>query len=965
MLPGIERKFVSLPGLVILLSTLNLGSTFAAEPRPIEEIMVTAQRVEENSSKVPIALSAFNAAMIEDRQIVGLSELHVSAPNVAFLPRQGGQVGNLHIRGLGWQAIGEESLGAIHINEIPFPFLRANTDLYDMQRVEVLRGPQGTLYGRNATAGALNLITRRPNFDGADGYLELELGDYEHRRIEGAVNLPVTDRLALRIAGNALERDGYIENRAGGQIPGVKKDADGRDQYALRITGAWQISDTTDLWVMYERFDEDSSRFWESASVCKQSALPVNLGCEPNQFGRDPAHPGQSFLGVRLGLEDNIVPLGARDAATGLNYEYPRPELDAREVYWDGNVEWRLEEEIWNFGFERSADRWSWDVVGGYQQTNFRVEQPNDSRNYPTGFTLGATAENPTGLWPTSGFPEAHDGLRTTAGCEWNAYRAGVLGGCIADVPQTRGVAYAVSDTKTEYWFVETKLRADINDTLSFLIGANYSDQQTQGYGAFISNMTDMLSLQSTGGLPPFYPGFGAFDVDSTGENYGIFGELYWQLATDVKLTLGIRYNEDDKRYRAALPLPFNSLDINANRKLGPEPIWVRGTLLSYLFSQPDPAAVALAEYYGATDAIAAANGEAELIAALQLVPPAEELGEARALSGRSDKLNFKEWSGRAVVDWVVTPDAMIYAKYDRGFLPGSAGFAAAPDVDSEVIDSFEVGAKLRLLDDTLSVDLAAFLYNYHDMRVGPGTGTQLQGLNVDVDGHGAELDVTWRPRSMPNLTLNLAYGWVNVELQDYAEIDDRDLTQGNPDYIALNSLGSHFVAPVADVLPLVDEAIAVGAAIGEAGAPGTVYPNGIPSYFNRSFLEGNNVATLNGIPAQMKGNQPRHAPEHNANVGVAYSWFLAPGTLTARWDYYWQDVSYGSVFNSPYDRIDSWGQHNASLLFESADGRWDARLWARNLGNEDNVFGRGNRQSIVYGEPRVYGVSLRYNWGN
>ena len=156
-----------------------------------------------------------------------------------------------------------------------------------------------------------------------------------------------------------------------------------------------------------------------------------------------------------------------------------------------------------------------------------------------------------------------------------------------------------------------------------------------------------------------------------------------------------------------------------------------------------------------------------------------------------------------------------------------------------------------------------------------------------------------------------------------------------------------------------------VHAAIGEAGAPGTVYPNGIPSYFNRSFLEGNNVATLNGIPAQMKGNQPRHAPEHNVNVGVAYSWFLAPGTLTARWDYYWQDVSYGSVFNSPYDRIDSWGQHNASLLFESADGRWDARLWARNLGNEDNVFGRGNRQSIVYGEPRVYGVSLRYNWGN
>ena len=94
------------------------------------------------------------------------------------------------------------------------------------------------------------------------------------------------------------------------------------------------------------------------------------------------------------------------------------------------------------------------------------------------------------------------------------------------------------------------------------------------------------------------------------------------------------------------------------------------------------------------------------------------------------------------------------------------------------------------------------------------------------------------------------------------------------------------------------------------------------------------------------------------------YSWFLTPGTITARWDYYWQDVSYGAVFNSPYDRIDSWGQHNASLIFESAGGKWDARLWIRNIADEDNVYGRVGGGSAVYGEPRIYGVSLRYNWG-
>jgi outer membrane receptor protein involved in Fe transport len=952
--------------LIPVVAGLANTTVMAAESRIIEEVIVTAQRTEEPASKVPIAMSAFSDTDIKDRQIVGLSELHVSAPNVALLPRQGSTASNLHVRGLGWQAVGEEVLGAIHINEIPFPLLRAQTDLYDMERVEILRGPQGTLYGRNATAGAVNMITRRPSFEGFDGYLELELGDYEHRRIEGAVNLPVSDRLALRIAGSGLQRDGYIENTAGGQIPGVKKDVDGRDQYQLRLTGVWQISETTEAWIMYDRFDEDSSRAWDAPAVCKQSALPVNVGCEPNQFGRDLPHPGWSFLGVLMGLEDNLVPLGARDAATGLNYEFPRPALGAREVHWDGNSDFRLKEEIWNFGFERHEDRWSWDVVAGYQQSTVRTEQPNTSRGYPVGFTLGPTDGNPSGFWPTSAFAESYDQLRTTEGCEWDAYRIGVLGGCIADAPQTRGVAYTALHTDTKYWFAETKLRADVNETLSFLIGANYSDLHNQFFIGCTSNMTDMLALESIGGLLPVYPLTACSDSDSTAENYAGFGELYWQLAPAVKLTLGFRYSHDEKRSSSASTF-FQSFDVNGTGFLGADPIWIRGTLLSYLGPEgPSEAADALADYYGATDALAAAGNFGELIAALQLVPPVEAPGELRALSGLPGKLIFKEWGGRAAVDWVINPDAMVYAKYDRGFLPGSAGFAARqPDMDSEVVDSFEFGAKFRLLNDTLRLDFAAFLYRYHDMRVGPGTGLQFGAANVDVHGHGAELDIAWRPARLPNLAVNLAYGWVDVELaEEYAEVDGLNPTQGDPAYVALNSFGSHYVAPVADVLPLVDQAIADGAAIGEAGAPGTIYPNGIPAYFNRGYLEANGVATLDGILAQMKGNQPRHAPEHNVNLGVAYSWFLAPGTLTARWDYYWQDVSYGAVFNSPYDRIDSWGQHNASLIFESADGHWDARLWGRNLGDEDNVYGRGNRQQIVYGEPRIYGVSLRYNWG-
>ena len=103
-----------------------------------------------------------------------------------------------------------------------------------------------------------------------------------------------------------------------------------------------------------------------------------------------------------------------------------------------------------------------------------------------------------------------------------------------------------------------------------------------------------MLSLQRIGGLPPLYPGIFAADIDYKGDNYGIFGEAYWQLAPAIKPTLGVRYNEDVKRSQSAAVLPFlSSVDINAGRLLGPDPIWVRGTLASY-FGPEGPSAAAV-----------------------------------------------------------------------------------------------------------------------------------------------------------------------------------------------------------------------------------------------------------------------------------------------------------------------------------------------------------------------------------
>lgn len=102
-----------------------------------------------------------------------------------------------------------------------------------------------------------------------------------------------------------------------------------------------------------------------------------------------------------------------------------------------------------------------------------------------------------------------------------------------------------------------------------------------------------------------------------------------------------------------------------------------------------------------------------------------------------------------------------------------------------------------------------------------------------------------------------------------------------------------------------------------------------------------------------MNGNALPNSPEHSVQLGLAYSWFLSPGTLTLRWDYYWQDKSYSRPFNTKGDEIEALDQHNASLTFESADNRWSVRAWVRNLTDENVVTGhtfvRGSRIAAVY----------------
>jgi iron complex outermembrane recepter protein len=182
----------------------------------IDELVVTAQKRAEKIQDIPIAITALDSALLERSGIRDAQGLTAVVPNVAVRPFNNSII--VSTRGISNENIsnlGDASL-AFHVNGVYVGRPRAASALfYDLERVELLRGPQGTLYGRNSTAGALNVITKRPDTSAIAGGADLSYGNYDAVTARGYINLPLSDSIALRASAYYAKHDGYaINNRA-------------------------------------------------------------------------------------------------------------------------------------------------------------------------------------------------------------------------------------------------------------------------------------------------------------------------------------------------------------------------------------------------------------------------------------------------------------------------------------------------------------------------------------------------------------------------------------------------------------------------------------------------------------------------------------------------------------------------------------------------------------------------------
>lgn len=192
------------------------GSAQTATPKDdtagLQEIVVTAQRRAESLQKAAVPVSALTAEDFEKTGVTSTDNLSRLAPSLVVQPTGGGG-GSFFLRGVGSLSANAFAENAIAMNfngvYIARPSIPTGA-FYDVERVEVVKGPQGILYGRNATGGAINVIPKAPRMDGTGGDVTVELGNYSLKRAQGALNVPLGTKAALRVAGQIVDRDGYL-----------------------------------------------------------------------------------------------------------------------------------------------------------------------------------------------------------------------------------------------------------------------------------------------------------------------------------------------------------------------------------------------------------------------------------------------------------------------------------------------------------------------------------------------------------------------------------------------------------------------------------------------------------------------------------------------------------------------------------------------------------------------------------
>lgn len=994
-----------------LLSATALGLMFAtplvAQTTPqaddttaeegIGDIVVTAQRQSESLQSVPIAVSAFSAEALEKQQIDNASDLQLTLPNVTFT-KSNFTSSSFTIRGIGDLCVGAscDSATGIHVNGSPVLGTRLfETEYFDLERVEVLRGPQGTLFGRNATSGVVNFITAKPDLSGFKASGEAEYGNFNAYKVKGMVNLPIGDTLGVRVAGYYLKRDGYTKNLFNNSR------IDGRDMYSIRGSLRWEPNDDTSLDLMGYYFREKDDRSRIQKHMCQRDPTGV-LGCLPNrrEFGTvnanatvastlsssellriNTAAGGPAFSGLFASL--GLGSLYGPDA----NSSHVNPP-DVRTVNTDFIPEYFTSEQQYQAHFEHNFGSIKLGLTGIYQKTtvdsraDYNQAVQNGAlytaalANLTTQATVGPFAAY---FAPLKAAVNPSAGVFCTSDTE-TVNRLGAFGG--NKLCGSTPLDFDRSNGSNKTWNAEAIFSSDFDGPFNFLLGGIYVDSKTRENHYFVNAFgldyaAGVLGAATAigAGLPPGFLGTPYFDNNTPITNlksYGIFGESYFKFNDKLKITLGLRYNHDKKFVSS------------------------RSTLLSFLVP------------YGATNSFATPYGAQFDADPSTTCTATSRLGAIGSAAGceafQNRSVSFGEWTGRAVLDYKISNNNLLYASYSRGYKSGGINpplqpiFAVSDSFAPEFVNAFEIGSKNTFLDGSLRLNVTGFYYQYKALQLSRIVARTAVNDNVDADIYGLEADAIIKPSREWLFNMGFSYLHTKVSSDKFLS-NPRDPSGGRADAVIIKDItnGSNCAVVPTTAGNATGTNTLVGAINGSLGlrAPtGFGANSGIAAtgaFGICSALQGAIAAPSaglralfatptgalpfavepSGVPVNIRGNRLPQAPNYKFSIGAQYTAEFDNGMkLVPRVDLTYTGESYGLIFNGRADKINGYSQVNAQIQLNARDDRWFVRAFIQNLTDNSATTGiyltdasSGLYTNAFALEPRRYGVAAGFKF--
>ena len=911
--------------LSVLLRNTILSSvviiSFAVTAQEIEEVVVTATKKEESIQDLALSIEAVDAESLDVNQVYDVSDLAEITPGLETAKTIGSGSG-WTIRGMGSFGIGAGVIASVvtavnghSVNDS----VVADTGFFDLERVEVLKGPQGTLYGRNAANGVINFITARPTNEFGGSY-NVEVGNFGLVRTQAVVNMPFSDSLRTRLAVMSNKRDGMVTNTVTGN------EFDDRSDEAFRLSVDYDLSDRTQVEFTYSQQESDDNRFQEEVSFCAQDAF---YGCSP--FARGGMNIAADTRGHFAGAFGMLAHLWTDEVQNG--FAGQTGSDDFTKISLNREPKHYQKQSVANLQINHDlTDNLLLTAKVSYETRDFH-QMGDQDLSYST-VPFGGTAAS-LGVPPISGylcwggerqFCETVDSERIYDFSDVNMHGTQMEVNIISDYDgpfnYTVGL-YNIENRNDNVYLAQT---AGSQFMTSFAVhpysavvqGLTGIDWSGKAGVPFYQSMLTWLGLAPNAlscgaGGPCDLALLGAFnnvtashnampdmvipwelggiinDQNVLAKSTALYGEMYFDLSDDTKLTIGARYQDDETTS------------------------WT----------------------YNDTGAISWMTAGGFLVDNRDTLPFVDK-----------DTAADDQFSYKIALQHNLSDDVMVYGSYTTAAKAGGVNAGDNPTkYDPEKANVLDFGLKSILMDGAMLLNMNVFNAQNDGFLVAAVVNTGTQNRNIDAEFTGFEGNMM----VFLSETTKLEANWLFL---DHEVVSDTMLIDYlNPTITPVAYQGS---APGAAGLTTVG-AGASGLFFKSAGyncSEGFIYVNGCPG--------------VEGYAQSLKGNNLPGSADESYGISITQDFNSDNGVTSARLSYRYRGEADLSIFNMDRLKIDAQDTMDLLIRYTPNSDDWYAGIYVKNLRDQQHINSLRESSNVGGGsllgsftDPQTYGIEF------